>query len=105
MTPKNIHKIFIPSKIFIFLKIPKNIEIQNFEIKKMTRTYVCMKISEYPPPPPGGMEVNTFKPNILFMTLANSTSAKVLKSDSSDCRRQNIYEKHTYTPIRYSLFL
>ena len=31
MTPKNIHKIFVPQKIFIFLKIPKNIEIQNFE--------------------------------------------------------------------------
>ena len=32
-------------KIFIFLKTPKNIEIQN-------RAYVCVKISEYPPPPP-----------------------------------------------------
>ena len=29
MTPKNIHKIFTPQKIFIFLKTPKNIEIQN----------------------------------------------------------------------------
>ena len=47
---KNIHKIFIPQKIFIFLKTPKNIEIQNFEPKKMDRAYVCMKISEYPPP-------------------------------------------------------
>ena len=34
MTPKNIHKISIPQKIFIFLKAPKNIEIQNFEPKK-----------------------------------------------------------------------
>ena len=50
MTPKNIHKIFIPQKLFIFLKTPKNIEIQNFETKKMTRAYVCMKISENPPP-------------------------------------------------------
>ena len=31
MTPKNIHKIFIPQKIFIFLKTLKGIEIQNFE--------------------------------------------------------------------------
>ena len=50
---KNIHKIFIPPKIFIFLKTPKNIEIQNFEPKKIARAYVCVKISEYPPPPPG----------------------------------------------------
>ena len=52
MTPKNIHKISIPQKIFIFLKTPKNIEIQNFEPQKMGRVYVCVKISEYPPPPP-----------------------------------------------------
>ena len=31
---KNIHKIFISTKIFIFLETPKNIEIQNFEPKK-----------------------------------------------------------------------
>ena len=31
MTPKDIHKIFIPQKIFIFLKTFKGIEIQNFE--------------------------------------------------------------------------
>ena len=31
MTPKDIHKIFIPQKIFIFLKTLKGIEIQNFE--------------------------------------------------------------------------
>ena len=37
-------------KIFIFLK--KNSEIQNFESQNMTRAYVCMKISEYPPPHP-----------------------------------------------------
>ena len=39
-TPKNIY----------FLKTPNNIENQNFEPKQMTRAYVCMKISEYPPP-------------------------------------------------------
>ena len=31
MTPKDIHKIFIPQKFFIFLKTLKGIEIQNFE--------------------------------------------------------------------------
>ena len=30
-------------------KNKKNVEIQNFEPKKMTGAYVCMKISEYPP--------------------------------------------------------
>ena len=58
MTPppqKKIQKIFIPQKIFVFVKPPKNIEIQNFEPQKMTRAYVCMKISEYfPTPPPWG---------------------------------------------------
>ena len=49
---KNIHKIFIPQKIFILLKTPKSIEIQNFEPQKMIRSQVCMKILEYPPPPP-----------------------------------------------------
>ena len=38
-----------PKKIFIFLKTPKNIEIHDFEPKKMGRAYVCVKISEYPP--------------------------------------------------------
>ena len=38
VTPqKNIHKIFIPPKIFIVLKTPKNIEIQIFEPKKISR--------------------------------------------------------------------
>ena len=42
-------KFSYPQKIFIFLKTPKNIEIQNFEPQKMGRAYVCVKISEYPP--------------------------------------------------------
>ena len=44
------HTLHTP-KIYISLKTPKNFEIQNFEPQKMTRAYVCMKISEYPPPP------------------------------------------------------
>ena len=52
--PKKIStKSSYPKKIFIFLKTQKNIEIQNFEPKKMGRAYVCVKISEYPPPPWG----------------------------------------------------
>ena len=48
--PKNIStKSSYPKKIFIFLKTPKNIEIQNFDPRKMVRAYVCAKISEYPP--------------------------------------------------------
>ena len=48
--PKKIStKSSYPQKIFIFLKTPKNIEIQNFEPQKMGRAYVCVKISEYPP--------------------------------------------------------
>ena len=46
---KSIHKIFKPQKILFFLKTKKIIEIQNFEPQKMTRAYICMKISEYHP--------------------------------------------------------
>ena len=50
--PKKIStKSSYPKKVFIFLKTQKNIEIQNYEPKKMGRAYVCVKISEYPPGP------------------------------------------------------
>ena len=49
--PQNIHKIFIPPKNIHFSENPKNIEIQKFEPPKIARVYVCVKISEYPPPP------------------------------------------------------
>ena len=53
MTPKEYpHNLHTPKNIY-FPKTPKNIEIQNFEPQKMTRVYVCIKISEYPPPPWG----------------------------------------------------
>ena len=39
MTPKKYPQNFHTQKIFIFLKTPKNIEIQNFE-PKTTQTYV-----------------------------------------------------------------
>ena len=44
--PPNLHT---PQKIFIFLKTQNNIETQNFELQKLARAYVCVKISEYPP--------------------------------------------------------
>ena len=49
MTPKKYLQNLRTQKIFIFLKTLKNIEIQNFEPPKITRAYVCMKISEDPP--------------------------------------------------------
>ena len=52
MTPKNIHKRFIPKRIFIFLKTPKNTEIQNIDPQKISpslRTYENIRV---PPPPP-----------------------------------------------------
>ena len=49
--PKKIStKSSFPPKILIFLQTQKNIEIQNLEPQKMGRAYVCVKISEYPPP-------------------------------------------------------
>ena len=53
MTLKNIHNIFIPPKLFIFLKTPKTLKIKISNPLKMARAYVCMKISENPPPPWG----------------------------------------------------
>ena len=55
MTPKKYPQNFYSPKIFIFLKTQKNIEIQKFDPKKMDRAYVCIKISEYPPPPLGAI--------------------------------------------------
>ena len=44
MYPQNLHT---PKNIY-FSENPPIIEIQNFEQKKMTRAYVCMKISGCP---------------------------------------------------------
>ena len=49
--PKTSTKSLNPFIFLIFLKTPKNIEIQNFNPPKMASAYVCMKISEHPPPP------------------------------------------------------
>ena len=50
MTPKNIHKIFLPPKIFIFLKTKKYWNSEFWTPQKIARAYVCEKTSEYPPP-------------------------------------------------------
>ena len=53
---KNIHKIFIPKRIFIFLKTQEDIDIQNLEPQKISPslcTYENIKVS----PTPLGFEV------------------------------------------------
>ena len=50
-TPKDIHKIFIPQKIFIFLKTLKGIEIQNFEPQNGASPRMNENIIVPPPPP------------------------------------------------------
>ena len=52
MTPKKYPQKFHTPKNIYFSENPQKIEIQNFEPQKMDRAYVCMKISEYPPPSP-----------------------------------------------------
>ena len=88
MTPKNIHKIFIPQKIFHFLKTPKNIEIQNFEPQKMTRAYVCMNISEYLSPPPPGTHGAARKSQT---TIKRHQKDKVSKATSSLIPRTELF--------------
>ena len=74
---KNIHKIFIPPKIFdeVFWKSQKIFEIQIFEPQKTAQAYVYMKISEYTPPPPSPLvdkrtsdEESHFFSNLKFQT-------------------------------------
>ena len=50
MTPKDIHKIFIPQKIFIFVKTLKGIEIQNFEPQNGASPRMNENIMVPPPP-------------------------------------------------------
>ena len=52
MTPKDLHKIFIPQKNFIFLKTLKGIEIQNFEPQNGASLRMNENIIVPPPPPP-----------------------------------------------------
>ena len=50
MTPKDIHKIFIPQKLYIFLKTLKGIEIQNFEPQNGSSPRMNENIIVPPPP-------------------------------------------------------
>ena len=62
MTPKNIHKIFIPPKLFIFSEPPHppNMEIQNLNLKKWPKpTYENIRA----PPWESRQLVNTFLDN------------------------------------------
>ena len=58
--PQNLH-----TQTNIYFSNPpppkKKIEIQNFEPQTMTPAYLCMKISEYPPPPPLGLALRLVK--------------------------------------------
>ena len=57
MTPKDIHKIFIPQKFFIFLKTLKGIEIQNFE--PQNGASLRMNENIIVPPPPLSSQIET----------------------------------------------
>ena len=52
MTPKDIHKIFIPQIFLFFLKTLKGIEIQNFEPQNGASLRMNENIIVPPPPPP-----------------------------------------------------
>ena len=50
--PQNYEDFQAPNKYYPIFENPQNTEIPNFEPPKMARAYICMNISEYPPPPP-----------------------------------------------------
>ena len=59
MTPKDIHKIFIPQKNFIFLKTLKGIEIQNFEPQNGASLRMNENIIVPPPPSTLSSQIET----------------------------------------------
>ena len=59
MTPKDVHKIFIPQKIFIFLKTLKGIEIQNFEPQNGASLRMNENIIVPPPPSTLSSQIET----------------------------------------------
>ena len=59
MTPKDIHKIFILQKIFIFLKTLKGIEIQNFEPQNGASPRMNENIKVPPPPSTLSSQIET----------------------------------------------
>ena len=78
---KNIHKIFIPRKILIFLKIQKNIEIQSFEPQNNDLSLRQSIPPSPPPPPPPWMDnmkkiflSETKRPRALICSITSWTS-------------------------------
>ena len=59
MTPKDIHKIFIPQKLYIFLKTLKGIEIQNFEPQNGASPRMNENIIVPPPPSTLSSQIET----------------------------------------------
>ena len=59
MTPKDIHKIFIPQKLYIFLKTLKGIEIQNFEHQNGASPRMNENIIVPPPPSTLSSQIET----------------------------------------------
>ena len=80
MTPKKYPQNLHTSKISIFLKTPKNTEIKNFKPPKMTRAYVCMKISEYPPPP---LDINFIGDVSLILDQQNRKYLRIVEKSSN----------------------
>ena len=75
MTPKDIHKIFIPQKIFIFLKTLKGIEIQNFE----PQNGVSLRMNEniiVPPPSTLSSQIETGAGGVQTQITEKKTSVK-----------------------------
>ena len=59
MTPKDIHKIFIPQKLYIILKTLKGIEIQNFEPQNGASPRMNENIIVPPPPSTLSSQIET----------------------------------------------
>ena len=78
--PKNIHKIFVPPKKYSFFwNPPKILKFKILNPKKMTRAYVCTKISEYLP-----SHVVYY---LLLLTAWNITQEYKLWERNYDCGR------------------
>ena len=71
--PQNLHTL----KLFIFLKAPEKTELQNFEPQKITRAYVCMKLSEYHPP--RATVCKNMTPNIIISSIFDEVSHAIKK--------------------------
>ena len=116
MTPKDIHKIFIPQKIFIFLKTLKGIEIQNFEPQNGASLRMNENIIVPPPPSTLSSQIETgaggvqtqitekkplkrvfivgFFATILYFFKSNQIKSNQFywyKVQSQDCHQSHVY--------------